>query len=119
MINTASFGVAFAEGEVDGAAHFLVKEDVFDAAIDAGVVAEGELTEIASTVVNVEHMQKVVLTMAGTGFDDFAFAEDEPHAFDSASIIGGGYVELNNAIGTVFEGACEEFATGEVTLAIA
>ena len=29
MIDTASFGIAFTEGKVNGAAHFFIEEDIF------------------------------------------------------------------------------------------
>src|SRR5438094_300384 len=119
MINTTGFGVAFAKSEVDGAAHFFVEEDVFGAAVDTGVVAEGEFAEVTSTVVDVEHVQEVVLTLAGTGFVNFTFAENEADAFNGAAIVGGGDVELDDAVGTVFNGTGEKFAAGEVAFAVA
>src|SRR2546428_3281745 len=105
MIETPSFGIAFTEGKVDGAAHFFVKEDIFGAAADTRVVAKSELTKVASTIVNVEHVQEIVLPLTRTGFDDFAFAENEAHPFDSTTIVGSGNIKLDDAISTIFTGA--------------
>src|SRR6478735_1580200 len=70
LVGAAGVGVAGAEGHVDGAPDFLVKQDLLGELGDAEVGAEGEFAETASAQVAIEHRQQVVLILGGGCVDD-------------------------------------------------
>lgn len=61
FVGVAGFGVAGADGGMEGAAYFLVEESVFGVFGDGVVGADGDFAEAAGTGVHVEHAEEEVL----------------------------------------------------------
>src|SRR5262245_11962249 len=101
------------------ATHLFVEEYVACAAIHARVVSEGKFAEVARSRVDLKHVLQVHPPSARTGLDYLAVAENQAHSLDGATIERGWNVECNDAIRTLFQWTCEEFAAGEIAFAIA
>src|SRR5207302_3778850 len=106
-------------GEVNRAAHLLIEKYVLRAAVYARIVAKGELTKIAGACIHVQHVLQVVLSVVSAGLDYFPLAEYQAYSFDSAAIMRGRNIKLDNAIGAILYRVCKKLAAGEVALAIA
>src|SRR6266852_9008037 len=101
------------------AAHFFVEEHAACAPIHARIVSKGEFAEIARSRVDLKHVLQVRLPDARTGLDYLAVAEDQAHSLYGATIERGRNVECNDAIRTLLQRTREEFAAGEIALAVA
>src|SRR5205085_750210 len=107
------------ESQVNGSTHLFIEENVFGAAIDSHVVAKSELAEVTCTRIQFKHLPEVLLPLPGIGLNHSTFTEDKTDTLRCATIVGGGNVELDDPMSAVLNRACEEFATGEVALAVA
>ncbi len=83
------------------------------------IIAEGELAEITSALVQRQHLVKKCLALLCAGLSNFSIFEDETNAFDSATTIGSGNIELNDAVRAIFNRSGKEFAAGEISFAVA
>src|SRR5947209_2586120 len=119
VILLARLGIAVAERHMNCAAHLLVKKGVFGAAIHTRIVSEGKFTQITRPGIQIQHAFEVRLALAGARFNDFAILEDQPHALDSATLKGGGNLEVDGAIRAILHRSCEELAARKVAFSVA
>src|SRR5215471_18836264 len=101
---------------MDCTTHFLIKEDIFRAAIHVVVIAKGELTEPPCPFIHAKHFVKVVLALRSRGFDDDTVFEAQTHILDGTTAEGGWETVANVAISRVLNWAGEELSTGEVVV---
>jgi len=69
LIHAACLWNARAQGEMDGATHFLVEKGVFDAAINVFVIAKGKFAQAARAFIQRQHFIQKCLTMRGARLD--------------------------------------------------
>ncbi len=119
LVGVSGFGVAGAEGEVDGAADFFVEEGVFGEAGDGVVGADGAFAEEAGAGVHVEHGEEEFLVFGGGGIRHFAVFENESDALHFAGVVDGGEGEADGSVDGVEDGAGEDFAIREIFVAVA
>ena len=119
MIDAARLRIACAERKVYRAAHFLIKEDIFRAAMHVEVVPKGKFSQAARTLVHSQHFLKVILTLCGSSFDDNAMLETQSHIFDRAAAVGCREAEADVPIRRIFHRAGKKLTAGEVVFPIA
>src|SRR5712691_10768401 len=114
MIDATRLRIACAERQVYRAAHFLIKEDVFRAAIHVEVVPKGKFSQATRTLVHSQHFLKVILALRSSSFDDNTMLEAQPHIFDRAAAVGCREAEADVPIRRILNRAGKKLTAGEV-----
>ena len=98
--------IGLAGREVERAGDFLIEEDVAHRLEDQRMHAEGELTDVARTLVAIEDLVDLFGFVARFGLDDFSFGKLQPDAVERDSLI--------DRRGVVGDHAFDGIRTGEV-----
>ncbi len=119
FVFSAGFGVGGSKCGVTCAADLFVEEGVLRVLLDAEVGADGELAEDSCAGVLIDHVEEEFFAFAGGGVDDFAGLEGEDDVVAFAAVVDGGEGVADGAFGGVFDGTGEDFAVGEIFVAVA
>src|SRR6266849_3570969 len=102
-IEPTGFGVTATKGQMDGAADFLIVEDVACGFADTVVHTEGEFANTSCSIIYVEHAQQVILACCSMCFDDTAICEAQSDVIDGTAIVAGRQSEANSSLCAVFD----------------
>ncbi len=110
-------GVAFSDGDVQGAADLLHEQGVLEDALDVGVHAQGDLTQTMGALVGLDDRGELVHALIGLVLHDLAVHEAQVDALDVGAGEVDGQVDEDLAFDRVGVGAGEDLAVDPVLLA--
>ena len=98
LIDVASFGIAGSEGEVEGAAHLFVVENLAGGLGNGTVGSEGNLADSAGAFILVEHVDQEILALFGGDLGSATFFHDDPCVPNGVALVDTTVIEKHHAI---------------------
>ena len=98
LIGVACFGIAGPEGEVEGAAHLFVVENLAGGLGDGAVGSEGNLADSAGAHILVEHGDQEILAFFGGDLGSATFFHDDPCVPNGVALVNTAVIEKNHAL---------------------
>ncbi len=118
LIDVAGFGVPGSEGEVEGAAHLFVVENLAGGLGNGTVGSEGNLADSAGAFILVEHGDQEILALFGGDFGGATFFHDDPCVPNGVALVDTAVIEKHHALrAAVFSvqiRAGVDFTVGEI-----
>jgi len=114
LVGGAGLGIGPTQGQVNGARHLLVEQDVAGGTVDAGVGPDPQLPEVARAVIGGQRGPQILLAALGPGFDDLPVTEGQLDAGHGHPARAGGDGEADDAVGRVLERPGEHLPGGHV-----